>query len=101
MKNRQSTGSGKRSKRESRRVALATLSGTVLEGYDFFVYGTTSALIFNSQFFPSLSPTAGTLAAFSTFAVGFAARPVGGLIFGHFGDRFGRKGTLVVSLLMM
>ncbi|WP_078531222.1 MFS transporter [Streptomyces sp. PsTaAH-124] len=101
MKNRQSAGSGKRSKRESRRVALATLSGTVLEGYDFFVYGTTSALIFNSQFFPSLSPTAGTLAAFSTFAVGFAARPVGGLIFGHFGDRFGRKGTLVVSLLMM
>ncbi|WAM18977.1 MFS transporter [Rhodococcus sp. JS3073] len=85
----------------ARRVALATLSGTVLEGYDFFIYGTTAALIFNSQFFPSLSPTVGTLAAFSTFAVGFAARPIGGLVFGHFGDRIGRKSTLVVSLLMM
>lgn len=110
MKNSRSTGSstprtpstpGTQDSRATRRVALATLSGTVLEGYDFFVYGTTSALVFNSQFFPSLSPTAGTLAAFSTFAVGFAARPVGGLVFGHFGDRVGRKGTLVVSLLMM
>ncbi|MGW5383176.1 MFS transporter [Nocardia sp. NPDC003963] len=87
--------------KSARRVALATFSGTVLEGYDFFIYGTTAALIFNAQFFPSLNPTVGTLAAFSTFAVGFAARPLGGLAFGHFGDRIGRKSTLVVSLLMM
>lgn len=83
------------------RTALATLAGTTLEWYDFFLYGTASALIFNEQFFPSLSPTAGTLAAFSTFAVGFIARPLGGLVFGHFGDRIGRKATLVVSLLLM
>ncbi|NKZ72632.1 MFS transporter, partial [Rhodococcus hoagii] len=60
------------------RVAMATLAGTTLEWYDFFLYGTAAALIFNKQFFPSLSPTAGTLAAFSTFAVGFIARPLGG-----------------------
>ncbi|BCN67034.1 MFS transporter [Prescottella equi] len=83
------------------RVATATLAGTTLEWYDFFLYGTAAALIFNKQFFPSLSPTAGTLAAFSTFAVGFIARPLGGLVFGHFGDRIGRKATLVVSLVMM
>lgn len=83
------------------RVALATLAGTTLEWYDFFLYGTAAALIFNKQFFPSLSPAAGTLAAFSTFAVGFIARPLGGLVFGHFGDRIGRKATLVVSLVMM
>lgn len=83
------------------RVAMATLAGTTLEWYDFFLYGTAAALIFNKQFFPSLSPTAGTLAAFSTFAVGFIARPLGGLVFGHFGDRIGRKATLVVSLVMM
>ncbi len=83
------------------RVAMATLAGTTLEWYDFFLYGTAAALIFNNQFFPSLSPTAGTLAAFSTFAVGFIARPLGGLVFGHFGDRIGRKATLVVSLVMM
>jgi MFS family permease len=84
-----------------RKVALATLTGATLEWYDFFLYGTASALIFNKQFFPSLSPAAGTLAAFSTFAVGFIARPLGGLVFGHFGDRIGRKMTLVVSLLLM
>ncbi|QCQ93464.1 MFS transporter [Rhodococcus sp. SGAir0479] len=83
------------------RVALATLAGTTLEWYDFFLYGTAAALIFNKQFFPGLSPAAGTLAAFSTFAVGFIARPLGGLVFGHFGDRIGRKATLVVSLVMM
>ncbi|WP_433208767.1 MFS transporter [Nocardia sp. CA-107356] len=82
-------------------MALATLAGTTLEWYDFFLYGTSAALIFNKQFFPSLSPTVGTLAAFGTFAVGFIARPIGGLVFGHFGDRIGRKATLVVSLVMM
>lgn len=84
-----------------RRVASAMLVGTTLEWYDFFLYGTAAALIFNKQFFPSLSPAAGTLAAFSTFAVGFIARPIGGLVFGHFGDRVGRRNTLIVSLLMM
>ncbi|MBY4571920.1 MFS transporter [Gordonia sihwensis] len=84
-----------------RRVASAMLVGTTLEWYDFFLYGTAAALIFNKQFFPSLSPAAGTLAAFSTFAVGFVARPLGGLVFGHFGDRVGRRNTLIVSLLMM
>ncbi|MYQ84684.1 MFS transporter [Streptomyces sp. SID4936] len=83
------------------RTALATLAGTTLEWYDFFLYGTAAALIFNQQFFPSLSPAAGTLAAFSTFAVGFIARPLGGLVFGHYGDRIGRKATLVVSLVLM
>ncbi|MGW6930005.1 MFS transporter [Lentzea sp. NPDC054927] len=84
-----------------RKVALATLTGATLEWYDFFLYGTASALIFNKQFFPSLSPAAGTLAAFSTFAVGFVARPLGGLVFGHFGDRVGRRSMLVVSLVLM
>ncbi|WSU97215.1 MHS family MFS transporter [Streptomyces sp. NBC_01023] len=83
------------------RTAVATLAGTTLEWYDFFLYGTAAALIFNKQFFPSLSPAAGTLAAFSTLAVGFVARPLGGLVFGHFGDRIGRKATLVVSLVLM
>ncbi|EYT82261.1 MFS transporter [Streptomyces sp. Tu 6176] len=72
-----------------------------MEWYDFFLYGTAAALIFDKQFFPSLSPAAGTLAAFSTLAVGFVARPLGGLVFGHFGDRLGRRSTLVVSLVMM
>lgn len=84
-----------------RKVATATLVGTTLEWYDFMLYGTASALIFGKQFFPSMSPAAGTLAAFTTFAVGFGARPLGGLLFGHFGDRIGRRATLVVSLILM
>ncbi|MGQ4515430.1 MFS transporter [Streptomyces sp. DW26H14] len=88
-------------RRGASRTALATLLGTTLEWYDFFLYGTAAALIFDKQFFPSLSPAAGALAAFGTLAVGFVARPLGGLVFGHFGDRFGRRSTLVVSLLLM
>lgn len=84
-----------------RKTAAATLVGATLEWYDFFLYGTAAALIFDKQFFPELSPAAGTLAAFSTLAVGFVARPLGGLVFGHYGDRIGRKATLVVSLLLM
>lgn len=72
-----------------------------MESYDFFLYGTAAALVFNKQFFPSMSPAAGTLASFSTLVVGFLARPIGGLVFGHFGDRIGRRTTLVVSLLLM
>ena len=88
--------------RESvRRVALASMVGTSIEWYDFFIFGTASALVFGRLFFPTFSEVAGTLAAFASFAVGFVARPVGGLLFGHFGDRIGRKTTLVVTLTMM
>ncbi|HWL96958.1 MAG TPA: MFS transporter [Nocardioidaceae bacterium] len=75
--------------------------GTTIEWYDFFIFGTASALVFGQLFFPDFSELAGTLAAFATFAVGFIARPVGGLLFGHIGDRIGRKTTLVVTLTMM
>jgi MFS family permease len=75
--------------------------GTSIEWYDFFVFGTASALVFGRLFFPTFSELAGTLAAFASFAVGFVARPVGGLVFGHFGDRIGRKTMLVMTLTMM
>jgi MFS family permease len=84
-----------------RRVALASMVGTSIEWYDFFIFGTASALVFGRRFFPMFSELAGTLAAFASFAVGFVARPVGGLLFGHIGDRIGRKTTLVVTLTMM
>jgi MFS transporter, MHS family, shikimate and dehydroshikimate transport protein len=86
---------------ELRRVVLASFVGTTIEWYDFFLYGTASALVFNRLFFPSLDPLAGTLSAYATFAVGFVARPVGGAIFGHFGDRLGRKAMLIWSLAIM
>src|SRR3954468_17547204 len=84
-----------------RQVALASFVGTTVEWYDFFLYGTAAALIFDKLFFPNVDPTIGTLAAFATFGVGFAARPIGGIVFGHFGDRVGRKSMLVISLLIM
>jgi metabolite-proton symporter len=84
-----------------RRVIIASLIGTSLEWYDFFIYGTAAALVFNKLFFPSFEPLVGTLLAFATYAVGFIARPVGGVIFGHFGDKLGRKNVLVVTLLLM
>ncbi|MFI9815314.1 MFS transporter [Saccharothrix variisporea] len=83
------------------RVAVASFVGTAIEFYDFYLYGTAAALVLNSAFFPTLSPVAGSLAAFSTFAVAFVARPLGALLFGHLGDRRGRKSTLVASLLVM
>src|SRR4029450_11783050 len=83
------------------RVALASMVGTSIEWYDFFIFGAASALVFGRLFFPNVSELAGTLAAFATFAVGFVARPVGGLVFGHFGDRLGRKTMLVIPLPMM
>ncbi|WP_214371007.1 MFS transporter [Pseudonocardia sp. H11422] len=83
------------------RVALASFIGTAIEWYDFFLFGAAATLIFNQQFFPTLSPAAGTLAAFATFGVAFVARPVGGIVFGHFGDRIGRKKMLVLSLVLM
>ena len=84
-----------------RRVIVASLIGTSLEWYDFFIYGTAAALVFNKLFFPSFEPLVGTLLAFATYAVGFVARPVGGVVFGHYGDKLGRKNVLVVTLLLM
>lgn len=82
------------------RLAAASLAGTAIEFYDFFVYGTAAALILGPLFFPSFSPVAGTLAAFGTFGVGFVARPLGSVLFGHIGDRHGRRPVLVASLLL-
>jgi metabolite-proton symporter len=84
------------------KVALTALGGTSIEWYDFFLYGTAAALVFPTVFFPPhIPPLVGLLASFSTFAVGFFARPVGGVLFGHFGDRHGRKAALVAALVMM
>ncbi|BBG00772.1 MFS transporter [Pseudonocardia saturnea] len=84
-----------------RRIALASMTGTVIEFYDFFIYGTAAALVFNQVFFPELGAAAGTALALATFGVAFVARPFGSILFGHFGDRLGRKGTLVTTLLLM
>jgi len=84
-----------------RRVAIASCIGTTIEFYDFFIYGTAAALVFPTVFFPALGATAGTVASFATFAVAFIARPVGAMLFGHFGDRIGRKKTLISTLLLM
>jgi MFS family permease len=82
------------------RLAAASLAGTAIEFYDFFVYGTAAALVLGPLFFPTFSPLAGTLAAFATFGVGFVARPLGSVLFGHIGDRRGRRPVLVMSLLL-
>ena len=83
------------------KVVFASLIGTAVEWYDFFLYGSAAALVFGTLFFPSSDPVTGTLLAFGTYALGFVARPLGGVVFGHFGDRVGRKKMLVVSLMMM
>ncbi|WP_275560494.1 MFS transporter [Streptomyces sp. 5-6(2022)] len=84
-----------------RRIVAASLIGTTIEWYDFFLYGSAAALVFNKLFFLDSDPLVGTLLSFLTYAVGFAARPVGALVFGHYGDRLGRKKLLILSLLMM
>jgi MFS family permease len=84
-----------------RKVVTASVIGTAIEWYDFFLYATAAALVFNELFFPSSEPLAGTLAAFATYAVGFAVRPIGGIVFGHLGDKIGRKAVLVSTLLLM
>ena len=88
-------------RREVRRTSTVSLIGSTIEWYDFFIYGTAAALVLNTAFFPNVSPVAGTLASFSTFAVGFIARPIGGILWGHFGDRIGRKKALVAALFLM
>src|SRR4051795_7419496 len=87
--------------RSIKTVVAASFIGTTIEWYDFFLYGTAAALLFGDLFFPTEKPLIGTLLAFSTYAVGFAARPLGGIVFGHFGDRIGRKSMLVLALLIM
>src|SRR5690349_12959883 len=84
-----------------RRVVMASLIGTTIEWYDFFLYGSAAALIFNKIFFPEYDPLTGTLLSFATYALGFVARPIGGIVFGHFGDRIGRKRLLMLSLILM
>lgn len=85
----------------ARRAALGSFAGAVVDWYDFLLYGITAALVFNSEFFPQIGPAMGTLAAFATFGVGFLFRPLGGIIFGHFGDKLGRKRMLMLTVWMM
>ncbi|WP_417251890.1 MFS transporter [Castellaniella sp.] len=103
MKNVHSAGerTGPRSSRSYVTAGIASMLGTTIEWYDYFLYGTAAALIFNKIFFPDFDPLMGTLAAFATYSVGFFARPLGGIIFGHFGDRVGRKSMLLITLVMM
>ncbi len=89
-------GEGEGQTSSIRQVALASNIGTAIEWYDFFLYGTAAALVFGTLFFPEATPLQGTLLAFGTYGVGFFARPVGGIIFGHYGDRIGRKTMLVL-----
>ena len=89
------------SKNPIRVIAFASLIGTTIEWYDFFLYNTAAALVFNKLFFPTIDPIAGTMAAFGTYTVGFVARPFGGIVIGHFGDKVGRKSMLVLTLLIM
>jgi metabolite-proton symporter len=87
--------------RQVRKAALASTVGTTIEWYDYFLYGTAAALVFPEVFFPNASHYVGTLESFATYFVGFAARPIGAALFGHWGDRIGRKATLIVTLLLM
>lgn len=87
--------------RKIRRIAMASAIGTMIEWYDFFLFGVLATLVLNKVFFPTVDPIIGTLLSYTTFAIGFIARPIGGLIFGHFGDRIGRKKVLILTLLIM
>lgn len=95
------TGVSTTSRTPMAKVVLASLIGTAVEWYDFFLYGSAAALVFGGVFFPESDPVNATLLAFGTYALGFVARPLGGVVFGHFGDRVGRKKMLVVSIIMM
>ena len=87
--------------RQLRRAVIASTVGTAIEWYDFFLYSTVTGLVFARLYLPESDPLVGTLQAFAVYAVGFAARPIGAAIFGHYGDRIGRKSTLIGTLLLM
>jgi MHS family shikimate/dehydroshikimate transporter-like MFS transporter len=89
------------SSKEYRNVVFASVFGTIIEWYDFLIYGTAAALVFNKLFFPSYDPLVGTLAALAAYGVGFLGRPLGAIIFGHYGDRIGRKSMLIATMLTM
>ena len=89
------------SKQEIRKVVLASLLGATIEWYDFFLYGVVAGIVFNKLYFPTDDPFIGTLLAYSTFAIGYLARPFGAFVFGHFGDKLGRKKMLVLTLEIM
>lgn len=89
------------SKKEIRKVVWASLLGATIEWYDFFLYGVVAGIVFNKLFFPTSDPYIGTLLAYTTFAIGYLARPFGGFIFGHFGDKIGRKSMLILTMLIM
>src|SRR5450755_2605388 len=86
---------------DANKALLSSLLGSTIEWYEFFIYGTAAALVFNRAFFPQFDVLAGTLLSLSTFTIAFIARPIGAAIFGHFGDRVGRKTTLIASLILM
>lgn len=86
---------------DRRQIVWSSVIGTTVEWYDFLIYGTASALVFNKLFFPSIDPVVGTIAAFGSYAVGFLARPLGGIVFGHFGDKIGRKAMLSLTIMIM
>ncbi|MET7498393.1 MFS transporter [Streptomyces sp900116325] len=96
-----STATPRERTRAANRAGFGAFIGSTIEWFDFYIYGTAAALVFDKVFFPELDGAIGTLVAFATFWVGFLARPIGGVIFGHYGDRLGRKKTLVITLLMM
>src|SRR5438045_6348675 len=93
--------SAEEQRRQLRRAVIASTVGTTIEWYDFFLYSTVTGLVFAKLFFPNSDPLVGTLQAFAIYAVGFLARPVGAAIFGHYGDRIGRKSTLISTLMLM
>lgn len=99
--NSEITSSTQHSQSRARRAAWGSFVGAVVDWYDFLLYGIVAALVFNTEFFPQVSPTMGTLAAFGTFGVGFLFRPLGGMVFGHFGDKLGRKRMLMITVWMM
>src|SRR6266480_3350591 len=86
---------------QTRRILFASLAGTTIEFFDFYIYATAAVLVFPRLFFPATDPASATLASLATFAIAFVARPIGSAVFGHFGDRIGRKATLVAALLTM
>ncbi|WP_328726826.1 MFS transporter [Streptomyces sp. NBC_00259] len=96
-----SAASEQHDRRVARKVLLSSLIGSTVEWYEFFIYGTAASLVFGDLFFPEFDPLVGTLLSLSTFAIAFVARPVGGVLFGHFGDRLGRKSMLVLTLTLM